>query len=66
MIVRITCAFTKVDGDIEINTKTENSKKVVTLGLKLKAASTTFAKASSLAEANAYTATRLVRINAER
>jgi hypothetical protein len=52
----LTCAFTKVDGDIEINTKTENSKKVVTLGLKLKAASTTFAKASSLAEANAFTA----------
>jgi hypothetical protein len=52
----LTCAFTKVDGDIEISTKTENSKKVVTLGLKLKAASTTFAKASSFAEANAYTA----------
>jgi hypothetical protein len=52
----LTCAFAKVDGDIEIDTKTENYKKVVTLGLKLKAASTTFAKASSVAEAGAFTA----------
>jgi hypothetical protein len=52
----LTCAFTKVDGDIEVDTKTENFKQVVTLGLKLKAASTTFAKASSVAEAAAYTA----------
>jgi hypothetical protein len=48
----LTCTFTKVDSDIEINTKTESSKKVVTLGLKLKAASRTFAKASSLPEAD--------------
>jgi hypothetical protein len=52
----LTCAFTKVDGDIKINTKTVNSKKVITLGLELKAASTTFAKAESLAAAKAFTA----------
>jgi hypothetical protein len=51
----LTCAFSKVDGDIYVDTKTENYKQVVTLGLKLKAASTTFAKASSEAEALAYT-----------
>jgi hypothetical protein len=51
----LTCAFTRVDGDIEVDTKMVNRNQVVTLGLNLKAASTTFAKAESLAVADAYT-----------
>jgi hypothetical protein len=51
----LTCAFSKVDGDIRVDSKTENYKQVVTLGLNVKAASTTFAKAESVAVAKAVT-----------
>jgi hypothetical protein len=52
----LTCAFTKVDGDIQVEAKSENSNQKITLGLQLKAATTTFATASSVADAATYTA----------
>lgn len=49
------CAFTKVEGEIEVDTSYENRQNKILLGLKIKAASTTFAKAASFAVAEAYT-----------
>jgi hypothetical protein len=54
----LTCAFTKVDGDIQVtaNADSRNFNQEITLGLQLNAATTTFATASSVAEAATYTA----------
>jgi hypothetical protein len=49
------CAFTKVEGEIEVDASYENRKKKISLGLKVKAAATTFAKAATVAVAEAYT-----------
>jgi hypothetical protein len=50
------CAFTQVDGHVQVNTTVANSKKTVSMEVYLKAASTTFAMAASTAVAKAYTA----------
>jgi hypothetical protein len=53
-----TCAFTKIDGNIDVDTKVVNNKKKISLKLKLKTATRTFALAESEAEATAIVDTK--------
>jgi hypothetical protein len=48
------CAFTKVDGKINVNTSTTGTKKNISLSVQLKTATMTFALAQSVAMAQAY------------
>lgn len=48
------CSFTKADGTVDVQVANANGQKTVSLGIKLKSASTTYAIAQSAALADAY------------